>query len=188
MKLILIRHGLPLRSDDHADPPLSPQGIEQAARMARWLRDDGIDALYTSPMRRALETAAPLSEITGLPAQTLDGVAEYDRHGGEYVPIEELKRTDYAAWQALVAGQRVGDVAAFRERVVAELAPLARRHRGGTVAVCCHGGVINVWATHVLGIEPRLFFEPHYTSVNRFLCSSAGHLSLASLNETAHLR
>ena len=61
-------------------------------------------------------------------------------------------------------------------------------HRGGTVAVCCHGGVINVWSGHVLGLAPRLFFEPHYASIHRFLCSSAGHLTVGSLNETAHLQ
>ena len=61
MKLILIRHGLPVRSDSSADPPLAPQGARQAGQMARWLKDEGIDALYSSPMRRARETADPLA-------------------------------------------------------------------------------------------------------------------------------
>ena len=177
-----------MRSDSSADPPLAPQGVRQAEQAARWLRDEGIDALYSSPMRRALETADPLAAVTGLTPRVIDGIAEYDQHSGEYVPLEELKRTDYPAWQALVAGGRVGDIAGFRERVVTALLAITAEHRGGTVAVCCHGGVINVWSSHVLGLEPRLFFEPHYASINRFLCSSAGHLTLGSLNETAHLK
>ena len=52
----------------------------------------------------------------------------------------------------------------------------------------CHGGVINTWAAHVLGLETTLFFEPVYTSISRFLASASGERSLASLNEAAHLR
>ena len=66
MKLILIRHGLPVRSDSSADPSLAPQGVRQSEQMARWLHSEGVDALYTSPMRRARETAEPLAALTGL--------------------------------------------------------------------------------------------------------------------------
>ena len=52
----------------------------------------------------------------------------------------------------------------------------------------CHGGVINAWAAEVLGIEPRLFFDPTYTSINRFVAARSGERSLVSLNEAAHLR
>jgi hypothetical protein len=48
--------------------------------------------------------------------------------------------------------------------------------------------VINTWAAHVLGIEATLFFEPTYASISRFLASASGPRSVASLNETAHLR
>ena len=97
MKLILIRHGLPVRSDSSADPSLAPQGVRQAEQMARWLHDEGIDALYSSPMRRARETAEPLAALTGLTPRVIEGIAEYDQGSGRYVPMEELKRTDYAA-------------------------------------------------------------------------------------------
>ena len=59
---------------------------------------------------------------------------------------------------------------------------------GGKVAIVAHGGVINAYASHVLGIDNPLFFLPHYTSVNRFLASRAGHRSVVSLNETGHLK
>jgi probable phosphoglycerate mutase len=48
--------------------------------------------------------------------------------------------------------------------------------------------VINAWAAHVLGMTRALFFQPDYTSVNRFLCASGGERSVLTLNETAHLR
>ena len=56
------------------------------------------------------------------------------------------------------------------------------------MAVFCHGGVINVWAAHVLGMKPRVFFEADYTSINRFICARSGQRSVVSLNERAHLR
>ena len=61
-------------------------------------------------------------------------------------------------------------------------------HPGENVAVFCHGGVINMWAAHVLGVKPRIFFEADYTSINRFLCARSGQRSVISLNERAHLR
>jgi probable phosphoglycerate mutase len=48
--------------------------------------------------------------------------------------------------------------------------------------------VINAWAAHTLGLDVPLFFLPHYCSINRFIASSAGHRSIESLNETAHIR
>lgn len=189
MKLILIRHGLPQRTDTTADAPLSEVGHTQAAAVARWVAKEGIDVLYSSPMIRARQTAEPLEQLLGKKAAVLEGVAEYDRNSGRYIPIEDMKRADRSAWRKTMAGNAVHDLAEFRQLVVNELLGVIAAHPGQTVAVTCHGGVINVWASHVLGMsEARMFFLPDYTSVNRFLCSSAGHLTLGSLNETAHLR
>ena len=58
--------------------------------------------------------------------------------------------------------------------LLAKYDPLIAEHAGQRIAVFCHGGVINVWAAHVLGTPPRLFFEPGYTSVHRYLCARSG--------------
>ena len=47
---------------------------------------------------------------------------------------------------------------------------------------------MNTPVCELLGIEFPLFFQPHYTSVNRFLASSGGHRSVGTLNEIGHLR
>jgi probable phosphoglycerate mutase len=108
MELTLIRHGLPLRIENRdgkpADPPLSPAGIEQAERLARWLSVDAIDRIYSSPLRRARETAEPVAGLHRMQIEIEPGVAEIDADSEFYVPLEELKRTDYARWQAFVAG------------------------------------------------------------------------------------
>ena len=192
MELLIIRHGLPVRIDDAqgpADPELSDAGHDQARRVADWLRHEKITAVYTSPMRRAVQTAAPLAEVLGLEPVVDDEVAEFDRGQHFYVPIEELKAARDPRYEALMKGESMDEVDpyTFREVVTVAIERIIEANRGGTVAIVCHGGVINAYASHVLGIDFPLFFQPHYTSVNRFLASSAGHRSVASLNETGHL-
>jgi len=188
MELILIRHGLPERRDDTADPPLSTEGHDQARRVADWLAAERIDAVYSSTMRRAVQTAEPFAALTGHGVVQHDDIAEFDRASGTYIPLEVLKREDYEAWKAFSAGDHGADIAGFQALVTPALEEIVAAHSGQRVAVFCHGGVINVWAAHVLGIPPRLFFEPGYTSVHRFMCARSGQRNVLSLNETAHLR
>ncbi len=194
MELVLIRHGLPVREEktdgSSADPPLSAEGRDQAEAVGRWLADERFDALYASPLRRARETAAPLASLQRLEVVVEPGVIELDHASEAYVPLEQLKREDPAAWRAKLGeeGYEGVDLPAFRRTVVASLEGIVRRHGGGRVAVVCHGGVVNAWASHLLGLSDPLFFEPAYTSVNRFLAASSGERSIRSLNETGHLR
>ena len=188
MELILIRHGLPERRDDTADPPLSAEGHDQARRVAGWLAGEKIDAVYSSTMRRAVQTAEPFAARAGLPIVQHDDIAEFDRGSGAYVPLEVLKREDYAAWKAFSAGDHGADIAGFQAVVTPALEGIVAAHPGQRVAVFCHGGVINVWAAQVLATAPRLFFEPVYTSLHRFMCARSGQRNVVSLNETAHLR
>lgn len=192
MELILIRHGLPMHIENQdgqpADPPLSEIGRAQAEQMATWLQREAIDHLYSSPMARALETAQPLARAQGLEVDVREGVAEYDRQAEVYVPVEKLKQIDYDRWLRLMKGDLDVDFGAFSTNVVETLETIVESHRGSRVAVTCHGGVINVWTAHVIGFAPRMFFNPDYTSINRFQCASSGERSVITLNEAVHLR
>jgi len=197
MEIILVRHAIPVRREVEsgaADPDLSESGVRQARLMADYLVDEGIDALYTSPMRRAKQTADALAMVTGLTAVEVDGVAEYDRLSNEYVPIEELKATNDPRWQEMLNGQwppahEEEDV--FVSRVVSSVERLIESHPSQKVVVVCHGGVINAYAAHVLGLTlggQRSFFYPNYTSLHRFAAARSGERSIVTLNETSHLR
>ena len=194
MELLLVRHGLPLRIENSdgtaADPPLSDEGHDQAQRVARWLDGEGIQALYASPLRRAYQTAQPLAKTTGLEVQIEPGVVEFDPDAPSYIPMEELKANDRERWLELVQGGFYAalDIEAFRRGVIDALERVIAENPRRRVAVFCHGGVINSWASHVLGIESPLFFQPTYTSVSRFLAARSGERSVQSLNEAAHLR
>lgn len=188
MELILVRHGLPERSAVTDDPPLAAAGLNQARRVAKALLRERIDAVFASPMLRAVQTAEPYAALVDRAIQTHGGIVEFDRGSGAYVPMEELKRDDYEAWTAFVERGQDPDIAAFQKTVVTALEDIVAQNSGKTVAVFCHGGVINVWTAHVLGMAPRLFFEPGYTSVHRYLCARSGQRNLLSLNDMAHLR
>ncbi len=193
MELVLIRHGLPERVETRdgspADPPLSAIGIQQASSMANWLRNEGFQRIYASPMRRAHQTAEPLAELCGMPIHLDQGVAEYDQDSDTYIPVEELKQVDYAAWKSLMAGgySDPEGFAAFCERVVDTIEKIVISNSGKKIAIVCHGGVINVWTAHVIGFEPRLFFNPDYTSINRFMAAGSGERSVICLNQAVHL-
>lgn len=195
MELLLIRHARPHRvevSDGPVDPDLDDEGVAQAERLARWLADEpALDAVVTSPLARAVHTAAPLVAHLGIEPVVEEGVAEWDRDAHAYIPIEELRATNHPWWRAMASGDWTAlgvDPVAFVDRVVRSIDAIAAGHRGRRVAVVCHGGVINAYLGAVLGLDRLLWFDPGYTSISRVLVSSDGVRSIRSVNETAHLR
>jgi probable phosphoglycerate mutase len=198
MELIMIRHGLPLRVErsdgSAADPELSGKGIEQAKKLASWMRNESLDALYCSPMMRAMMTAGPLAQAKGLEIQIEPDVAEYDRDASTYIPIEEIKEKEPERWKKMLTQDMDASINSFQDKdafvkkVLDSLEKIVKENRGKKVAVVCHGGVVNVWASHVLEMNKTMFFLPEYTSINRFMASSSGVITVKSLNEAAHLR
>ena len=195
MEIVLVRHGLPLRVELEtgiADPELAAEGHEQAEKMAAYLGVEDVEAVYVSPLRRALETARPLCKVLGLEAVVSEGVAEFDRNSREYVPVEELRATNDPRWEKLLRGEWDGvdeDPSIFKARVVGTVEDMIARHPGGRVVVVCHGGVINQYLAHVLGIETHVgFFYPKYTSIHRVMAARSGQRSIVSINEASHLR
>jgi broad specificity phosphatase PhoE len=196
VELLLIRHALPVRRElevGTADPELSEAGHAQARHLAEYLAAEApLDVLYTSPLNRARQTAAPIAERFGLDVVVDDGVAEWDRHSNEYVPIEELKAADDPRWQALLRGEWTSHDESpeqFAQRVVDTIEAIIAGHRSKRAAVVCHGGVINTYLAYVLGLGAQhSFFYPNYTSIHRVAAAASGERSIVTINETAHLR
>lgn len=195
MELLLIRHGLPVRrelEDGIADPELSTAGLAQAEHLADYLDSEPLDAVYASPLQRAFQTAMPLATRRNLEVTVIDAVAEWDRNSSEYVPIEELKAANDPRYHAMMRGEwtaREETPEEFSERVVTSLDALIDAHPGQRIAVSCHGGVINAYLLHVLGLPVGPgFFYPNYTSIHRIAASRGGVKSILTVNETAHLR
>ncbi len=190
-----MRHAEPERIESGtgvpANPPLTPLGRVQADRLAAWLAFETVDAIVSSPQRRARETAAPIAAGHGLEIEIVDGLVEYDVQADHYIPMEELRATKDERWLAMVEG-RWGEFGgeepdAFATRVAHTVDALVDEHTGHTVVAVCHGGVVNAALAAVLGLAQPLWFDPGYTSVSRMLASRNSVRSVQSLNETAHL-
>lgn len=196
MELVLVRHALPVRVDatpdgGPADPGLAERGVAQAARVAGALALERVDALYSSPSRRALETAAPVVEALGLPLQVEPGLAEFDSADSSYVPVEELKASGDPRWELLARGDLYSagvDPVAFRTRVVAAVEGIASAHPGGRAVLFTHAGTVNAYAGHVLGQAQAIWFGPAYCSLTRIAAARGGRRGMVSLNETGHVR
>lgn len=169
MILTLVRHGEPVRDlagQDAADPPLSAQGRCQM-KTARSLVDSvGYEAVYSSPLRRARESAALLVPAGGVIVD--DDLAEFDRDAERYLHWEDWPETyqsylagDLTAWGTTLEG--------FRARIWAVVERMRERAPNGHVLAVTHGGVINNLFAMLIGSGRVTLFEPDYGSVNRFL-------------------
>lgn len=196
MDLLLIRHAEPVRiapgsSPAPADPGLTDRGRVQAVRLAGWLDQEPVDAVLSSPLRRARETAELVGNALGLDVEMVDGLMEYDAEADYYIPVEELRETRDHHWRAMIEGrwEELGGEAPdrFRARIVPCVDAVIERFPGGRVVAVCHGGVINVYLAALLGLERHLWFEPGYTSISRVAAARTGERSVVTLNETAHL-
>ena len=197
MELLLVRHGRPARVTERggADPGLTEQGHRQARLLGAHLVAADVptpEVVWSSPMRRAVETAEHVAGGAGVPVRVDERLAEFDRGAPAYVPVEQVGTGERAElWRALETGHWGAhrfDPLAFRRRVEEAVADVVAARDGAVVAVVCHSGVINSYLCSVLDRPYGLFCELGYTSVSRVLVSRHGHRQLVSINETAHLQ
>lgn len=193
MRLTLVRHGRP-DEDDAArpqDPPLRADGRRQAQAVADLLADEGVTRIITSPMQRASQTAQPLSARLGLPALTVDGWAEADRHLDRYRSTETLRALGGGEWGRFLADpvRYLGhDPERFTADVMAALQQSLAAPDDAHVVVFTHGLPINVVLSSVLGLERIIHFQPGYGSVTRLLARGPDRIGILSVNETGHHR
>jgi alpha-ribazole phosphatase len=168
--LLLIRHAEPAASAKGLcygalDVPLSDDGVIQARRIGAHLCDARFDAVYSSPLSRAVATASAVSESHGLAPALREDLSEIDFGAFEGRTFDEIAASDpdlYAKWMHEPAGVRFPGGESFddlRGRVTSEIGRIRRKHRGGSVAVVTHGGPIRAVLAEVLGLDGGLVFR-----------------------------
>jgi probable phosphoglycerate mutase len=180
-RLTLIRHGETVWNADRRvqgqlESVLSELGVKQAEALAARIGDEKFDALYTSDLSRAYDTAAKIAAATGADIRIDERLRE--RHYGVFQGLtwDEIKRRfpeAYARYKSAFPGMTIPggeSVEDFARRVVGVLGEIAARHAGGHVVVVAHGGLVDIAYRAASGIElaaPRTF--PLYNaSLNRF--------------------
>ncbi|MCZ8252390.1 MAG: histidine phosphatase family protein [Hylemonella sp.] len=199
-ELILIRHGetdwnRELRFQGQLDVPLNATGLEQARRVAERLAAQPMDALVSSDLQRALQTAQALAQRAGHAEPALEaGLREQHFGMVEGLRVPEIQQQHPEAWAQWVrfdehyafdGGECVRD---FHARVLAAVQGLAQRHAGQTVAVVTHGGVLDMVYRSARGLSlsgPRVSEIPN-AGINRVRLRD-GRIEILDWADTRHL-
>ena len=196
----LLRHGetkwnAENRICGRSDVPLSEAGRRQAKRLAERLRPISFEALYSSPLKRAVDTARFISERIGLEPVVDDRLVELDYGQWEGKTLEEIRKNDpktLRAWEAdpgRVAPPGGESGLEVQQRVVSFLNSLAAKHRKGQVAVVFHKTVCRLAICHVLGVSAsdyrrRLIMENAALSI---IQARQDGWQLITYNDISHL-
>jgi broad specificity phosphatase PhoE len=201
--LILVRHGQQVWPEgpnpqvaEWVDPPLSDTGNRQAALVGECLSAGRVDAVYSSHLQRAAETGRQIArhhEVTPVVLEELREIEMFrDLPPGKRMR-ELVQPQVYLGMQERFIRERRWDVypytetsAEFRHRIVTVIEGILATHPAQTVVVACHGGVINAYVGHQLGLEEDMFFRPAHASISRVLAGD-GRRVVQSLNEVHHL-
>ncbi len=171
---------------------LNEAGRQQAAALAARLKDAGIRHLYSSPLERARETAAPVAAALGLKVEIRPGLGEvqYGRWTGRSLKV--LART--RLWRVV---QQLPSAMVFPEgesmraaqlRIVDALDAIARDHPKAMVAVFSHSDPIKMAVAYYLGMPLDLFQRLVISTASvTELRLGQGQPSLVKLNDTGHL-
>lgn len=202
-RLYLIRHGQSAgnaegRFGGHGATPLSRLGEEQAELTAKTLAKEGISAIYSSDLHRAVQTAEPLATLLDLPVVT--SAAFRERHVGvlEGLTFDESKQEfpkDYYALVNRSIHHVITEGESYRHllrRITAKLSDVLRRHPGERVAIFSHTGAICFITLHLLGAIHRgtkstPWIITSNCGINRFEIRGPRNVRVLALNDTRHL-
>jgi alpha-ribazole phosphatase len=182
----LVRHGSCEGTDGRCygrhDVRLSHDGVNQAQSLAARLGREPLDCIYSSPLRRALDTARIVAEPRRTPVKTLDGLAEMnfgDFEGLSYDEIQTRFPDVYRLWMeepAMVRFPNGEDFDAMKRRVLHAINTIIAGHSGKSVAVMTHGGVVRLLVAHALCIPDSHIFRvaQNYAAINRIDYTAGG--------------
>jgi phosphoserine phosphatase len=149
--IYLARHGesdwnAANRFQGHSDRPLTDLGREQARALADLVAGENVEAIYASPLSRALETARIVAARTGLAVVEDEGLREVDTgswSGLSRAEVQERYPEGFERWTSGGAGWEDGEsYEEMAERVLAAVNRIAAAHPGGRVLLVSHGGPI----------------------------------------------
>jgi broad specificity phosphatase PhoE len=162
-RIILVRHGATewnntKRAQGHADIALNDDGWGQAFHTARDLEGIEIDAVYSSDLQRARDTAGPIARAHGLEVKLEPDFREINQGEWEGLDVEEIRRRWPEQWgptrhySARPGGESPQQV---RERALRALRAVVDAHPDEIVVIVSHGGTIRWLSAEALGYDDR---------------------------------
>lgn len=201
--ILLVRHGQSQgnaehRFGGHTATPLSVRGHTQAEATAEALANESISAIYSSDLKRATQTAAPLAELTGLHLNTTQAFRERSvgvMEGLTFEDAAEKHPEQYAALlrrdfdHVLTGGESYRQLL---DRAWQKLDEVIKEHKGGSIVVFSHTGTICILALHLMGALDAPELKPVWLSssncgISRFELREDGFIRVIAFNDTRHL-
>ena len=160
-KIFLVRHGatkwnLEKRAQGHADIDLNEEGHRQAAAVATELARTELGAVYSSDLKRAMDTARAIADTHGLEVQVDKDFREIDQGEWEGLTADEIRRRWPDQWGPnRHYNQRPGGESPqeVRKRALEALARAVKENRDEAIAVVSHGGTIRWISAEALGYD-----------------------------------
>ena len=202
-RLYLIRHGQSAgnaegRFGGHGPTPLSDLGLRQAEITAKQLAKEGINAIFSSDLHRAVQTADELSKLINVPVVTSKAFRE--RHVGvlEGLTFDESKEHHPEDYYALVnrsVHHVITNGESYRHllrRATNELWNILRDHQGEKIAIYSHTGAICFMTLHLMGAIRRDTKQTPWIvtsncGINRFEIRGRRNVRVLAINDTRHL-
>lgn len=204
-QLIFVRHGEQHIPDprsgpigDTFDPPLSERGRQQAKVVGERLSVDTVDVVYASPLKRAYDTGAEIARHHRLEPVVVNDLREVeifrdipaDRSAVDFMGQGLLmglreRMIREKRWDVYPHSESSYD---FRKRTVNAVEMILAENEGKRVVIACHGGVINAYIGHIIGVDYDMFFRPAHASMHIVFAGENGVRALQSLNDVHHLR
>jgi probable phosphoglycerate mutase len=199
-RIFLVRHGSTALTQENKfsgkdDIPLADEGRHQAERLAVRLATRKIMAIYSSPLKRTMETATLLAMPHGLPVIQRDTLREISHghwEGLTRAEVEARYPDEYNAWEEdpYTFAPAEGETGlAVTARALPELLSIVRAHKDQQVLVVSHKATIRLLLSSILGFDPR-FYRDHLdlspTGLNIIDFQTAQHARLALFNDTSH--
>jgi broad specificity phosphatase PhoE len=182
---------------DWIDPRLSDHGRQQARLAGEALSLLKLDGIYTSPLKRAMETADAVAQHHRLVVQKLDDLREVeifrempgDKKAEEFLGTDllqavRLRMLNERSWDVYPYSESSHE---FRRRAINAVETAIARNKGERIAIVCHGGVINAYVGHIISSPYDMFFRPAHTSINIVVAGGERRV-LRLLNDTHHLQ
>ncbi len=197
--LYLIRHGQTIwnhsgRYQGITDVPLSELGKQQADRLVNYFEDIELDAIYSSDLSRAYDTAVPLAKNKNLTINSRSELREIDFGEWEGLTYEEIdSRWPGAIMQMyfdvtslrISKGETFLDLMARSAKVIDEI---EKEHSNESVAIVCHGGTIRCLLCTLLDLDLKYAWKFKQDNANVTIIHFYGKRNLlALLNDVHHL-
>lgn len=178
-----------------ADLSLDETGIKQAEAAAASLKGRQVAAIYSSPLKRAMQTAEAIAKVFRLPVQPLQGLIDMDFGEFQGLSAEEARKKDgqllnmWLERPHLAKFPKGESLDIVRERVLAAVDELAARHVDQTVILVSHKVVCQVLMCAMLGLDNSHFWQVRQdvNAINIFEIRDGAPL-VTLVNDTCHLK